>query len=142
MCCVLCVFCWLLSQYTRYNTMLRRYPREQYDVFQSHNNTFATTIFVLVSAVQKLARCTPVGAGTVLYRGLGGRNTLPDRFTSGDDEHDMIKGFTEWGFMSTTAKRQVAVQYSGAKEGRPQAMVMEIAPNAVDRGASISSFSQ
>lgn len=122
--------------------MLRQYPAADHADFSSHNNTFATTIFVLVSAVQKIARCTPVPPGTMLYRGLGGNNMLPDRFTSGDEQHHNVKGYTEWGFMSTTASRHIAVQYSGAKQGRPQAFVMEIAPNAVDRGACIRDLSQ
>jgi hypothetical protein len=44
--------------------------------------------------------------------------------------------------MSTTADRKVAVQYSGVKDKKPQASIMEIRPNAVDRGADISDFSQ
>ena len=141
-CCLVCVTVCCVLQYTRYNTMLRRYPTDAFEQFRSHKNMYTTTIFVLVSAVQKIARHTAIAPGTLLYRGLGGKNTLPERFTSGDDDYNKAKGFTEWGFMSTTAKRSVAVQYSGAKDGRPQAMIMEMEPNAVDRGACISSFSQ
>ena len=52
------------------------------------------------------------------------------------------RGFAEWAFMSTTADKSVAVQYSGVKEGRPKAMVLVITVSAVDRGACISDFSQ
>ena len=65
---------------------------------------------------------------------------LPDIFHHGDDSR--CKGYTEWAFMSTTANKDIAVQYSGAAQARPKAMVMVIEPNAVDRGACIREFSQ
>ncbi len=36
------------------------------------------------------------------------------------------KRFTELGFLSTTANKQIAVEYSGADKVRPKAMVLEI----------------
>ena len=65
---------------------------------------------------------------------------LPEIFWKGDSNG--CKGFTEWGFLSTTGNKQVAIQYSGADKGRPKAMVLEIETNAVDRGACIREFSQ
>jgi hypothetical protein len=44
--------------------------------------------------------------------------------------------------MSTTADRTVAVQYSGVKDGKPKAGILQVQPNSVDRGADISQFSQ
>jgi hypothetical protein len=123
-----------------YNGILRRFPKELYDVFAKSDNRFSTTIFVLVSAVQKLSRCMKIPAGMMLYRGLGGTLELPDSFTTADENG--CKGYCEFGFMSTTADRKVAVQYSGVKDKKPQASIMEIRPNAVDRGADISDFSQ
>jgi hypothetical protein len=123
-----------------YNGILRRFPQELYDVFAKNDNRFSTTIFVLVSAVQKLSRCMNIPAGMMLYRGLGGTLELPDSFTTADENG--CKGYCEFGFMSTTADRKVAVQYSGVKDKKPQASIMEIRPNAVDRGADISDFSQ
>ena len=123
-----------------YNGILRRFPKELYDVFAESDNRFSTTIFVLVSAVQKLSRCMNIPAGMMLYRGLGGTLELPDSFTTADENG--CKGYCEFGFMSTTADRKVAVQYSGVKDKKPQASIMEIRPNAVDRGADISDFSQ
>ncbi|MFN9939198.1 MAG: hypothetical protein ACK56I_06965, partial [bacterium] len=41
-----------------YNTILRRYPAEKFKLFEEGDNQFSTTIFVLVSAVQKLSRFT------------------------------------------------------------------------------------
>lgn len=127
-------------QYMIYNAILRQYPNQVYDKFNDGGNTFPTTIFVLVSAVMKVARSMPIPSGTKLYRGLGGLLDLPDCFRKGDSKG--CKGYTEWGFMSTTADKAVAIQYSGVSKGRPKAMVMEIEPNAVDRGACIKDFSQ
>jgi hypothetical protein len=123
-----------------YNGILRQFPKELYSVFLKNDNKFSTTIFILVSAVQKLSRCMNIPAGMLLYRGLGGTLELPDSFTNADENG--CKGYTEFGFMSTTADRRVAVQYSGVKDKKPQASIMEIHPNAIDRGADISEFSQ
>jgi hypothetical protein len=81
-----------------------------------------------------------IPAGMLLYRGLGGTLELPDSFSNADENG--CKGYCEFGFSSTTADRTVAVQYSGVKDKKPQASIMEIHPNAVDRGADISEFSQ
>jgi hypothetical protein len=123
-----------------YNGILRRFPKELYELFVEEDNLFSTTIFVLVSAVQKLSRCMRIPAGMMLFRGLGGTLELPDSFTKADENG--CKGYCEFGFMSTTADRNVAVQYSGVKDQKPQASIMEILPNAIDRGADISEFSQ
>lgn len=123
-----------------YNAVLRQYPENVYDVFRKSGNTFSTTIFVLVSAIQKLSRCMRIPPGTLLYRGLGGTMELPDSFSNADDNGCV--GYTEYGFMSTTADRSVAVHYSGVNEHKPKASIMEIHPNSVDRGADISEFSQ
>ncbi len=123
-----------------YNGILRQYPKQLYEIFSQSDNRFSTTIFVLVSAVQKLSRCMNIPAGMLLYRGLGGLTELPDCFVIADENG--CKGFTEFGFMSTTADRAVAVQYSGVKNNMPQASIFEIHPNAIDRGADISDFSQ
>jgi hypothetical protein len=123
-----------------YNGILRQYPKELYSTFLKSDNRFSTTIFILVSAVQKLSRCMYVAPGMLLYRGLGGTLELPDSFTIADKNG--CKGYTEFGFMSTTADRSVAIRYSGVKDRKPQASIMEIHPNAIDRGADISEFSQ
>ena len=103
---------------------------------------YPTTIHVLVSAIQKLSRSEPIPQGTKLYRGLGGLMDLPEMFWKGEEARGGCKGFTEWAFLSTTASKQVAVQYSGADKGRPKAMVLEIETNAVDKGACIRDLSQ
>jgi WD40 repeat protein len=123
-----------------YNTILRRYPAEKFESFEKGDNQFSTTIFVLVSAVQKLSRFTRIPLGTLLYRGLGGKVDLPDIFFQIDDKG--CSGYAEWGFLSTTSDRDVALGYSGVKERRLKAMVMVIETSSIDRGADISEFSQ
>ena len=126
-----------------YNSILRRFPQNVYDVYansDSDPNLFSTTIFVLVSAVQKLSRSNLIPPGTQLYRGMGGLMDLPDCFLQSDENG--CSGYVEWGFMSTTTDRGIAVQYSGVKQGRPKATVMVIHPSSVDRGACIIEFSQ
>jgi WD40 repeat protein len=123
-----------------YNTILRRYPKDKFAIFGDGDNLFSTTIFVLVSAVQKLSRFTRIPLGTQLYRGLGGKVDLPDIFSQIDDKG--CSGYAEWGFLSTTSNRDVALGYSGVKDRRPKAMVMVIETSSIDRGADISEFSQ
>jgi WD40 repeat protein len=65
---------------------------------------------------------------------------LPAIFFQPDDQG--CTGYTEWGFTSTTADRNVALQYSGIKEGLHRAMVMVIETSSIDRGADVSEFSQ
>jgi ankyrin repeat protein len=45
-----------------YNAVLRQFPLDIYTVFKDGNNLFPTTIFVLVSAVNKLSRYMNIGA--------------------------------------------------------------------------------
>jgi len=133
-----------------YNAILRRFPKDIYDVYDKADNKFSTTIFVLVSAVQKLSRCMNIPVGTLLYRGLGGSMELPDTFFVPSEFCIPSKicmtpnalGYTEFAFMSTTQDRSVAVHYSGVRDNKPKASIMEIRPNSVDRGADISDFSQ
>jgi hypothetical protein len=63
-----------------YNTILRRHPEDVFKRFESGDNTFATTIHILVSAVVKLTRKMKLPPGIELYRGLGGRMELPESF--------------------------------------------------------------
>jgi hypothetical protein len=65
---------------------------------------------------------------------------LPNRFYNADECG--CKGFAEWGFMSTTSNRRVALQYSGVADGRPKCLVLEVSVGAVDRGACLQKYSQ
>ena len=66
-----------------------------------------------MSAVQKIARAVRLPAGTRVYRGLGGAVRLPPHFYKSDAKGR--KGVAEWGFMSTTFDKRVALAYSGIK---------------------------
>ncbi len=123
-----------------YNTILRKFPTDHYRFFEENRNLFPTSIFVLVSAIQKLSRVTSYSAELRLYRGLGGNVTLPEAFYSRDENG--CSGFTEWGCMSTTSIREVAINYSGVKKLRPLPIVLEIKGGSVDKGACIQEFSQ
>ncbi len=101
---------------------------------------YTTTITVLVSAVVGISRETRLEAGLKLYRGLGGDKTFPPAFFKSDVKGR--KGMLEWGFMSTTADKTIAIQYSGIREGKPFPTIFEIDSGTVDRGADITSFSQ
>ena len=123
-----------------YNTILRRFPAKEYEAFRAGGNLFSTTIFVLVSAVTKIARVMRLPPGLELFRGLGGRTQLPESFLL-DDEHG-CKGYMEWGFLSTTACRETAIEYSGVGDGKPLPMVIQTKTTSIDRGACIKEFSQ
>ena len=119
-----------------YNAVLRQWPEAEFE----RGNRYTTTIHVLVSAILKLARATRFPEGMTVYRGTGGRMALPLKFYRADQCGR--KGFTEWGFMSTTANPEIARQYSGVREGRAVPTVLAMYVNSIDRGADISPFSQ
>jgi ankyrin repeat protein len=125
-----------------YNCVLARWsnPAAMWDTLGRCNNLFTTTLSVLVSAVQKLSTITVIPDGLKLFRGTGGLASLPEHFSKPDEFN--CRGMTEWGFMSCSAQKEVAMGYSGAAEGRPHAMVLEIEPSFVDHGAVVSEFSQ
>ena len=56
----------------------------------------------------KLTRAERLPAGLELYRGLGGSMALPEAFYKGDANG--CRGYTEWGFLSTTSNRATAVE--------------------------------
>jgi hypothetical protein len=126
----------MTPQFALFNAVLRRWPEPEFE----RGNKFTTTIHVLVSAVTKLTRVTKFAEGDRLFRGTGGRMALPRKFHQADDHGR--KGFTEWGFMSTTSNRAVAIQYSGVREARALATVLVIKATSIDFGASVSFFSQ
>jgi hypothetical protein len=123
-----------------YNCMLRRFPLDRYETLSGQGNTFSTTIFVLVSAIQKLSRHMYLPPSIRLYRGFNSME-MPESFFKVDEKTGCC-GYAEWGFISTTTNKNVAIQYSGADEGKPRATVLCIRPSSVDRGASIAEFSQ
>ena len=119
-----------------YNAILRQFPETMFEAFG--DNHFATSIHVLQSAVSKLARNTKIPTGLRLFRGLS--MSFPTSFYESDTHG--CRGFAEWGFMSTTANRDIAIQYSGVKDAKKEATVLEIHTSSVDRGACIQDYSQ
>ena len=101
-------------------------------------NLYPNTIHALVSAALKLQRQAPPLHRVTLYRGLA-RPPANLSFPASDTE---AAGFTEFGFMSTTRNKEMAVQYSRVTEGNPVATVLTIESGAVDRAASLGAFSQ
>ncbi len=67
-----------------------------------------------VLAVQKIARVMVIKPGMKLYRGLGGTVSLPESFFHTDTNG--CRGFAQWGFMSTTSKREVQFNYLWQKK--------------------------
>ena len=130
---VICVSLYTGPMFIKYNPCLRQ-------GYGKGGNMFATTIFVLVSAVQKIARVTEISEQLTLYCGLGSVSDLPESF--GHPDAFGSKGWTEFGFRSTTADKAIALDYSGIKKGNPHPMIMAIKPNAIDRGACIADLSQ
>jgi hypothetical protein len=120
-------YCWRnhlsVWQYYLHNAILRQ--SDKYPELKALGRVFTTTIHVLVSAVLKLSRAMKLPEGLRLYRGLGGTMDLPEAFFHADECGR--RGFTEWGFMSTTADKAIEIQYSGVMEGRPLPMVLEVA---------------
>ena len=121
-----------------YNAILRQFPQALFEEFEKSNNLFSTTIHVLQSAIVKIARNTKIPDGLLLYRGLSMQ--FPRQFFAADENG--CKGFAEWGFMSTTANRDVAVMYSGVREGKSTATVLQIKTSSVNRAACIEMYSQ
>jgi hypothetical protein len=129
-----------MYQFQLYNSVLRRFPTDVYQKLCEDGNLYTTTIYVLVSAVGNIARVTKLPTGLKLYRGLGGDRTFPPHFHKSDDKGR--KGAVEWGFMSTTAAKKIALEFSGIKEGKPFPTILEIDSGTVDRGADLTNFSQ
>ncbi len=123
-----------------YNAVLRRFPEDVYNGQVECGNVYTTTLYVLVSAVANIARETRLSAGLKLYRGLGGDKSFPVCFFKSNDKGH--KGFLEWAFMSTTANKTIAIQYSGIRQGKPHPTILEMDAGSVDRGADLTGFSQ
>jgi hypothetical protein len=108
-------------QYQVYNMVLRQWPADKFLALKE--NMYSTTIHCLVSAVTKISRVTKIPDGLVLYRGLGGVK-LPESFHKGGEAG--FKCFVEWGFMSTTSNKDIAVQYTGIAEGRCYPTLLQV----------------
>ena len=130
--------------FTLYNGVLRAWGNtEQPGVVSRGPNAgmdvrgkFTTTIHAINSGILKLSRLQPASP---VFRGASALK-LPRRFLQHDSHN--TRGGVEFGFMSTTLERDVALHY--AKSGNPQApsTVIESSMGMVDRGASLDWLSQ
>jgi hypothetical protein len=106
---VIAVILYTGPMYMIYNCVLARWsnPAAMWDTLCCGNNVFTTTLSVLVSAVQKLSTITVIPDGLKLYRGNGGLVYLPQHFSQPDEFN--CRGMTEWGFMSCSVDKEVAM---------------------------------
>ena len=125
-------------QHLVYNTILRQPQDPLYEALREGGSVFTVTIFVLSSAVQKICRITSIRTGVTLYRGLGAE--LPDDFMRSNARG--CSGFTEWGFMSASSEKEVAMGYSRLARACKRFRILCIQVGSVDRGADISEYSQ
>ena len=122
-----------------YNSILRRLPCDLpegklYKTLNDEQNLFSTSIFVLVSAVKKIAQATKLPDGLLLFCGLGGKSDFPDKFWKSDEYGS--RGYLDWGFRSTTSNMEAALNYSGIGDGRnPLPTMLNILVGSIDHGA-------
>uniref|UniRef100_A0A7S0QQ62 NAD(+)--protein-arginine ADP-ribosyltransferase n=1 Tax=Cryptomonas curvata TaxID=233186 RepID=A0A7S0QQ62_9CRYP len=74
----------------------------------------------------------------VLYRAILAQ--FPESFYEADQNGCL--GYMELGIISTTSAKEVAITYSGLREGRADATVIEVVPSSACRGACVIEFSQ
>ena len=96
-------------------------------------NLYTNTVHAINGAILKLGKLTPAQK---LYRGINGMR-LPKEFLVEDIYK--IRGGAEFGFMSATPERSVALHYASERE---PSVVFEIQQGLVDRGAEIAWISQ
>ena len=100
--------------------------------FKRSGHRFTNTIHALASAIKKLQAIADDAPATRLYRGLGGLSVR---------EFLESLGFADKAFLSTTKDRDVALEYSGVKQGGV-GTVLCIETSATTNGAVIVFFSQ
>ena len=100
--------------------------------FKRSGHRFTNTIHALASAIKKLQAIADDAPATRLYRGLGGLSV---------SEFLASLGFADKAFLSTTKDRDVALEYSGVKQGGV-GTVLCIETSATTNGAVIVFFSQ
>ena len=74
-----------------------------------------------------------------VYRGISNRALSQDLLEP--NEYN-VRGGVEFAFMSTTPKREVAMEYAGKGADHQTSIVFEIKMGMIDRGADISWLSQ
>ena len=99
-------------------------------------NNYTNLIYASNSLLRKLSQISNIPKGRVVFRGLSGVK-LPKCFEECDEGG--ARGGVDFGFLSTTTKKEVAVNYIGDKE-MPVLFMFEVGD--IDRGASLSFLSQ
>eukprot|EP00960_Hanusia_phi_P059475 764173-Hanusia_phi.AAC.1 len=129
--------------YVKYNNVLRSSNTNKSKTSKrktsevSESNKYTTTIHCIVSGVIKLSKLTKLPPSRLVYRGLSGL-WMPERFVQEDKLG--VSGGVEYGMLSTTEKREIAVQYATNKGTHPT--VFAISCGAIDRGADLGFLSQ
>jgi len=124
--------------FVKYNTVLRAMPgKTPYFVKLMETltlgNKYSTTLHVISAALTTLSSMSKC---QYVYRGVAG-GILPEQFTTPSDE-DNFRGGVEYGFMSTTSNREVAVTYAKGGNG----LVFEMWMGMADKGADLTFVSQ
>ena len=98
---------------------------------------YATTIHAINSCIVKLSALT---VAETVYRGVAGMR-MPQSFFKKDLKTNLAGG-VEYGFSSTTRKRETAIFYAKTNEAEVASTVLEAQMGMVDRGANIDFLSQ
>ena len=98
---------------------------------------YATTIHAINSCIVKLSALT---VAETAYRGVAGMR-MPQSFFEKDPKTNLAGG-VEYGFSSTTRKRETAIFYAKADKAEVASTVLEAQMGMVDRGANIDFLSQ
>ena len=123
--------------FIKYSTVLRgisgrvEFFRQKMDALCC-GNRYEATIHMVQACLTKLSR---LQRAERVYRGLLG-SSLPNAFRFINEYN--VRGGVEYGFMSTTSDRSVAMSYARGDAGT----VLEIQQGMVDRGADLSWLSQ
>ena len=124
--------------FVKYNGVLRGVSEGAPPFFQTRlkelcvGNLYTATLHVINGALVSLSQLT---VAHKVYRGVAG-GRLPIAFNEPDDFG--CRGGVEFGFMSTTDNRQVAVEYAAGDAG----LLIEIEQGLTARGADLSWLSQ
>jgi hypothetical protein len=128
-----------------YNLVLRAYGNSPKGVTPQYSTVypgfhvegrFTTTLHVLNSAVLKLSRLQPA---LTVYRGIS-RMKLPKVFIEKNDRN--IRGGVEYGFMSTTSDKEVALTFAKSADMNSASTLVVAEMGMVDRGATLDWLSQ
>eukprot|EP00300_Choanocystis_sp_HF-7_P021728 c20821_g1_i4.p1 GENE.c20821_g1_i4~~c20821_g1_i4.p1 ORF type:complete len:831 (+),score=229.34 c20821_g1_i4:2-2494(+) len=128
---VACLRMYTGPMFQEYNNTLRKLGQQR--LVQNNGddndgrNHYATTIHLIASGLVKLGRIQPA---LRLYRGIKGLR-MPDKLIH-TNEQSRVRGGTEFGFMSCSTERGVALQYG--KSG----YLFELTTGLVTRGANLS----